>query len=69
MMPIATPKPIVDTVNRWFSQIVGTPETRKFLADSGADPMINTPERSQEMFQAAIKEWEALVRMAKIEPQ
>jgi tripartite-type tricarboxylate transporter receptor subunit TctC len=69
MMPTATPKPIVDTVNRWFSQIVGTPETRKFLADSGADPMINTPERSQEMFQAAIKEWEALVRMAKIEPQ
>jgi tripartite-type tricarboxylate transporter receptor subunit TctC len=69
MVPIATPKPIVDTINRWFAQIVSTPETKKFLADSGADPMINTPERSQEMFQAAIKEWEALVRMAKIEPQ
>jgi tripartite-type tricarboxylate transporter receptor subunit TctC len=69
MMPIATPKPIVETVNRWFSQIVSTPETKKFLADAGADPMINTPERSQEMFQVAIKEWEALVRMAKIEPR
>lgn len=66
MVPAATPKPIVDKVNQWFGQIVSSEETRKFLADSGADPMINTPEKADEMFQTAIKEWGEYVRMAKI---
>ena len=66
LVPAATPKPIVDRINAWFAQIVGTEETKKFLADSGADPMINTPERAQEMFLTAIKEWGEYVRLAKI---
>ena len=69
MVPIATPKPIVDKINQWFGQIVGTEETKKFLADAGADPMINTPERATEMFQTAIKEWGEYVRMAQIPQQ
>ena len=69
MMPIATPKPITDKINQWFAQIVGSEETRKFLADAGADPMINTPERATEMFQTAIKEWGEYVRMAQIPQQ
>jgi tripartite-type tricarboxylate transporter receptor subunit TctC len=69
MVPTGTPKPIIDRINQWFSQIVSTEETKKFLNASGADPMINTPERSQEMFEAAIKQWGDYVRMAKIEPQ
>jgi tripartite-type tricarboxylate transporter receptor subunit TctC len=69
MVPTGTPKPIIDTINRWFSQIVRTEETKKFLNAYGADPMINTPERSQEMFETAIEEWGEYVRMAKIEPQ
>jgi len=69
LVPIATPKPVVDKINGWFAQIVGSEETRKFLADAGADPMINTPERATEMFQTAIKEWGEYVRIAKIPPQ
>jgi len=69
MIPIATPKPITDKINQWFAQIVGTEETRKFLADAGADPMINTPERATEMFQTAIKEWGEYVRIAQIPQQ
>jgi tripartite-type tricarboxylate transporter receptor subunit TctC len=69
MVPAATPKPIIDTINRWFSQIVSTEETKKFLNDAGADPMITMPEQAQEMFEKAIKEWGEYVRMAKIEPQ
>ena len=69
MVPSATPRPIIDKINQWFSQIVSTEETRKFLNASGADPMINSPERSQEMFETAIKEWGEYVRMARIEPQ
>jgi tripartite-type tricarboxylate transporter receptor subunit TctC len=69
MVPIATPKPVVDKINGWFAQIVGAEDTKKFLADAGADPMINTPERATEMFQTAIKEWGEYVRIAKIPPQ
>ena len=66
LVPAATPDPIVNKINAWFAQIVGTEETRKFLADSGADPMITTPAKAQEMFLTAIKEWGEYVRMAKI---
>jgi tripartite-type tricarboxylate transporter receptor subunit TctC len=69
LIPIATPKPITDKINEWFGQIVSTEETRKFLADAGADPMINTPEKATEMFQIAIKEWGEYVRIAQIPQQ
>ena len=66
MVAAATPKPIVDKINQWFSQIVSTEETKKFLNAAGADPMITSPEKCQEMFLTAIKEWGEYVRMAKI---
>jgi len=69
MVPAATPDPIVNKINQWFKQIVSAPETKKFLNDSGADPMIRTPEQAQKMFQTAIKEWGEFVRLAKIPPQ
>jgi tripartite-type tricarboxylate transporter receptor subunit TctC len=69
MVPAATPDAIVNKINQWFKEIVGTPETKKFLNDAGADPMVRTPEEAQKMFETAIKEWGEYVRMAKIEPQ
>src|SRR5262245_17677315 len=66
MLAAGTPKPIVDKINQWFAQIVSTEDTRKFLALSGADPMIRTPEEAQVMFQKAIVEWGDYVRIAKI---
>lgn len=69
MVPAATPDPIVDKINQWFKEIVSAPETKKFLNDAGADPMIRTPEEAQKMFLAAIKDWGEFVRMARIEPQ
>ena len=69
MVPSATPQPIISKINQWFTQIVGTDETKKFLNDSGADPMIRTPEQAQKMLEIAIKEWGEYVRLAKIEPQ
>jgi tripartite-type tricarboxylate transporter receptor subunit TctC len=66
LVPSGTPKPILDKINQWFKEIVSTEETKKFLAASGADPMIRTPEQAQAMFQKAIQEWGEYVRMAKI---
>ena len=64
-----TPKPVIDKVNQWFSEIVQTDETRKFLNSFGGDPFINTPEAGQELFLKAIKDWGDYVRLAKIVPQ
>ncbi len=69
MVPADTPDPIVNKINQWFKEIISSPETKKFLNDAGADPMIRTPEEAQRMFQAAIKDWGEFVRLAKIEPQ
>jgi tripartite-type tricarboxylate transporter receptor subunit TctC len=66
MLATGTPRPIIDKVNQWFTQIVSQPDTKKFLNDAGADPMIRTPEQAQAMFQKAIVEWGDYVRMANI---
>ena len=44
MLPAGTPKPIVDKVNQWFTEIVKTEETKKFLNSFGGDQFFNTPE-------------------------
>jgi tripartite-type tricarboxylate transporter receptor subunit TctC len=69
LVPAATPDPIVNKINEWFKGIISSPETKKFLNDAGADPMIRTPEEAQRMFLKAIKDWGEFVSLAKIEPQ
>jgi len=66
MVAKGTPKPIALKINKWFSDIASSEDGRKFLALSGADPMIRTPEETQEMFLKAIPEWAEYVRIAKI---
>ncbi len=68
MVPTGTPQAAIDKINQWFVQMVSTDETKAFLNKFGGDPFINTPEKAQELFEKAIKEWGEYVRMAKIEP-
>jgi hypothetical protein len=58
----------VDKINQWFVQMVSSDDTKAFLNKFGGDPYVNTPDKAQEMFLKAIKEWGEHVRMAKIEP-
>jgi tripartite-type tricarboxylate transporter receptor subunit TctC len=69
MLPAGTPKPVVDKVNQWFSEIVRTEETKKFLNSFGGDPFVNTPEAAHELFLKSINDWGNYVRIAKITPQ
>jgi tripartite-type tricarboxylate transporter receptor subunit TctC len=69
MLPAGTPKPVIDQVNLWFSEIVRTEETRKYLNSFGGDPFVNTPEAGQALFLKAIADWGDYVRIAKIPPQ
>jgi tripartite-type tricarboxylate transporter receptor subunit TctC len=69
MVPSATPKPIVDQINKWFVQVVSNEETVKFLAQFGGDALVESPEVAQARLLKDIKEWGEYVRIAKITPQ
>ena len=69
MVPAATPRPIVDQLNKWFNEIEASEETRKFLNSFGGDPWITTPEEGQAQLAKDQKDWESYVKAAKIEPQ
>lgn len=69
MVPSATPRPIVDQLNKWFNEIEATDETRAYLNKFGGDPWITTPEEGQAQLAKDQKDWEGYVKAAKIEPQ
>jgi len=68
-VPIATPRPIVDQLAKWFNQVTATEETKKFLNGFGGDPMIETPEQGEARLVKDVETWKEYVRIAKIEPQ
>jgi len=69
IVPVATPRPIVDQLNKWFNEIEATEETKKFLNSFGGDPWITTPEQGQAQLVQDQKAWEGYVKAARIEPQ
>jgi tripartite-type tricarboxylate transporter receptor subunit TctC len=67
-VPAATPKPVVDKINSWFTTALKQPETIKFLNDSGGDPWANSPATTQQMLIKAIDDWREFIRIANIPP-
>jgi tripartite-type tricarboxylate transporter receptor subunit TctC len=69
MVPAGTPAPVAAQINKWFNQVVGSEETRQFLARFGGDQLTMEPDKAQALFIQEIKNWADYVRIAKIEPQ
>ena len=69
MVPAATPQPVVAQINKWFDQVVGSNETRDFLAMSGGDQLTLPIPTAQELFLQDVKSWAEYIKIAKIEPQ
>jgi tripartite-type tricarboxylate transporter receptor subunit TctC len=69
LVPSATPRPVVDQINKWFNEVMSTEETKKFLNQFGGDPHTGTPDYGQALFLQDIKDWQGYVKAAKIEPQ
>jgi len=69
MVPAETPKPIIAQLNKWFDQVTGTEETKRFLNGFASDPFIATPEAAQEKLRADEKAWAEYMRIGKLEPQ
>jgi tripartite-type tricarboxylate transporter receptor subunit TctC len=69
MVPTGTPQPVIDQINKWFDQVVGSEDTGKFLASFGGDQLLMKPADAQKLFLEEIKNWAEYVKLAKIVPQ
>lgn len=69
IVPSATPKPVVNEINRLFSTVVGMAETKAFLQKFGTDPWISTPEEGQARLLKDLEVWPEYIRLAKIPQQ
>jgi len=69
LVPAGTPRPIVDQLNAWFSEIVKSPDTKTFNESIAADSWATTPDEAQAYLRQQIKDWAGFVEIAKIEKQ
>jgi len=69
MVPAATPRPIVNQINGWFTKIHQDPTTAKFLINYGGVPWTASPDEGQARLLRDIKDWGDYVRIAKLKPQ
>ncbi len=69
MVPAATPRPIVEQLNKWFNQVEAHEDMTKFMAQFGADPWVAGPDEMQAFFIKQVDAWGDYVKLAKIEPQ
>jgi tripartite-type tricarboxylate transporter receptor subunit TctC len=68
-VPSATPRPVIDKLNKWFNTVLATEETKTFLNQFGGDPFISSPEQGQALLAKDVKAWESYIKLAKIDPQ
>jgi len=68
-VPTGTPQPIVDRLNAWFTEIGKMDETKEFLGKNGAEPFTASPAETKALIEKETKDWDAYVKLGKIEPQ
>jgi tripartite-type tricarboxylate transporter receptor subunit TctC len=67
--PAATPQPIVERLNAELVKILAHPETRRSLANQGADVAGGSPEDFAAFMREERERWGAVVRQAGIKPE
>jgi len=69
MLPAGVPAPIKAQIHDWFTKAVEDPETKKFLNQFGADPLVEPVAASKARYEKGVAEWKEWGKIAKIEPQ
>jgi tripartite-type tricarboxylate transporter receptor subunit TctC len=64
MAPAGTPPEIIKRLNAEFHKILKSPDTRKQLANRGADPVTSTPEEAARFIVSETERWGKVVREA-----
>lgn len=67
--PAKTPADILAKLEGWLNKVSSAPEAKEFLVKQGAEPLPGTQAKTREMLAASLKEWERIVKVAKIDPQ
>ena len=68
MAPAATPKPIVDLLNREISTILARPDIKAAWTEQGAAPITMTQPEFQAFMQAEVAKWARLIKANNIPP-
>jgi tripartite-type tricarboxylate transporter receptor subunit TctC len=69
MVPMETPRPIVDKLHDAFEAVIASDDGKKFLTSIASDPWILKPDDAQKYWRNEVDQWRDHVRFAKIEPQ
>lgn len=62
MVPVNTPKPIIQRLNAEVMKALQSPDVRQKLASQGAEPLGSTPEAYGEYIQKELNRWEMVVK-------
>ncbi|GAA4343293.1 tripartite tricarboxylate transporter substrate binding protein [Pigmentiphaga soli] len=62
LAPKATPRPVIDKLNREINAYLATPAARQVLAAQGMEPMIGTPKQFDELVETDVERWTAVAR-------
>ena len=68
-LPAGAPAPIVAQLESWFAKIMTLDATRQFLANTQGAAFPGGAKDLADLIPKEIKKWEALAKLAKIEPQ
>jgi tripartite-type tricarboxylate transporter receptor subunit TctC len=68
-VPAATPRLIIDRLNREVRSILDIPDVRQRLADLSGVPMLSTPEEMRALIEREIARWKRVVELKNIERQ
>ncbi|MSQ70514.1 MAG: tripartite tricarboxylate transporter substrate binding protein [Betaproteobacteria bacterium] len=66
LVPIKTPRPVVDKLQREIATVLRDPDTRERFAALGIEPVGNTPEQFTEQIKVDLARWAKVVEQAKI---
>jgi len=69
LVPMATPRPIVERLGEMLSKVVASEEGKKFLNSIASDPWVSKPDEAQAFLREQIKDWGDYVKLANIEQQ
>jgi tripartite-type tricarboxylate transporter receptor subunit TctC len=68
-VPATTPQPIIDKLAAWLAPIAASEDARQFLNRFGYDPWTGNAQKISDMLVREARNWEAWVKLARIEPQ
>lgn len=66
LVPMKTPRPVVDRLHREIAAVLRDPDTRERFAALGIEPVGNTPEQFTEQIKVDLARWAKVVEQAKI---